>query len=401
VSLSGNLKTVSFPDILQLLASGKKTGLLEIKTTSRQKEVAFRDGHIISASSVNDHEDLLGSMLLRRGDISKADLERAITLHRQTGRQLGTTLIDMGLFRKDEIADCLRLQVEEIVYNLFSWHEGDFVFHEGQEPRNAPFLIEMNTMNVVMEGTRRIDEWVEIQKVLPPDDVYLRVVGNPKVSKGEITMSLDEFRILMLINGERTLPDLVRVSPMGEFVTYRSVYKLVSGHIVEGGEQAAIEQVEEEDEEAVIMSIIFFLYNNCFYRIRNLVQEYVGDENHRFADFASQYRNGVFSYFPGVDPKSELMPSFDKFLSAVRQLPTATRYYQLMDGLETMLSEQLQYVFQLLGNGPFRRGLNTVKREISEPLATRRELVTRYGLEESFYRTLRRADKVIKIVRGS
>ena len=115
MSLSGNLKTVSFSDILQLLASGRKTGLLEVKTATRQKEVAFKDGNIIYASSVNSAEDLLGNMLLRRGRISKSDLERAIALHKQTGRQLGTTLIDMNLFDKNEIAECLRQQIEEIV----------------------------------------------------------------------------------------------------------------------------------------------------------------------------------------------------------------------------------------------------------------------------------------------
>ncbi|HOP07351.1 MAG TPA: DUF4388 domain-containing protein [candidate division Zixibacteria bacterium] len=400
MSLSGNLKTVSFPDILQLLATGKKTGLLEVKTAARQKEVAFRNGNIIFASSVNDHEDLLGNMLLRRGEISKTDLERAITLHKQTGRQLGTTLIDMGLFGKDEIAECLRLQIEEIVYNLFAWHEGDFIFHEGQEPKNAPFLVEMNTMNVVMEGTRRIDEWLEIQKVLPPDDVYLKVVSNPKTAKGDIKLSVDEFRILMLVNGERTLPDLVNVSPMGEFVTYRAVYKLVGAKLVEGAGKVEAVQVDDEDEEEVIYSIIFHLYSNCLYRIRCIVDEYLGDENTRFTEFVSQYRNGLFSYFPGVDPKSDLMPSFDKFLTAMRQLPPQTRLHHLLSGLESMLSEQLEFIFQLLGSGPFRRGLGAVKREISEPLAKRRELVTRYGLEDSFYKTLRRADKVVKMVRG-
>ena len=84
MSLSGNLKTVSFPDILQLLATGKKSGVLECKTTTRQKEVAFKDGNIIYASSVNSTEDLLGNMLLKRGRISKSDLDRAIQL--QTDR---------------------------------------------------------------------------------------------------------------------------------------------------------------------------------------------------------------------------------------------------------------------------------------------------------------------------
>jgi len=400
MSLSGNLKTVAFPDMLQLLATGKKTGVLECKTATRQKEVAFKGGNIIYASSVNSNEDLLGQMLLKRGRISKSDLERAITLHKQTGRQLGTTLMDMNLFSKEEIAECLKLQIEEIVYNLFSWQEGDFVFHEEASPKSAPFLIELNTMNVIMEGTRRIDEWMEIQKVLPPDDALLRISGSPNVQREELTISLDEFRLLSLINGERTLPELIDLSHAGEFVTCRAVYRLIVNKLVEVAGKREDSVTETEDEEEVILSIIFHLYSSCFYRIRSRVQEILGDHNSRFPSFASQYRSGLLTHFPGVDPNSDLMPSFDRFLTAVRGIPVATRYHVLMSGLEKMLSEQLVYVYQLLGEAVYRDTVTSVKKEITGPLAIRRELVKRYGLEDNFYGTIKRADKTVKLVRG-
>lgn len=400
MSLSGNLKTVSFPDILQLLATGKKTGTLECKTSTRQKEVSFKDGNIIFASSVNSSEDLLGNMLLKKGKISKTDLERAITLHKQTGRQLGTTLIDMNLFSKEEIAECLKLQIEEIVYNLFSWKEGDFIFHEGAVPKNTQFLIELNTMNVIMEGTRRIDEWMEIQKVLPEDNALLNIIKSPKVNRDEVTLSLDEFKMLALINGERTLPDLINLSSMGEFVSCRAVYRLVTGKLVEVVGKKDDENVIEEDEEEVILSIVFTLYNNCFYRIRSIVEDVLGEHNTLYANFASRYRIGLMVFFPGVDPQSDLMPSFDKFLNAVRAVPPAVRYYSLMTSLQKMLMEQLVYVYQVLGAGSFRDTVNKVKREIAEPLATRRELVKSFGIEDNFYGVLKQADKIVKLVRG-
>jgi len=402
MSLSGNLKTVSFPDLLQLLATGKKTGVLECKTSTRQKEVAFKDGNIIFASSVNSSEDLLGNMLLKRGRISKADLERAIKLHKQTGRQLGTTLIDMGLFEKDEITDCLKLQIEEIVYNLFSWQDGDFVLHEGASPKNAPFLVELPTMNVIMEGTRRIDEWMEIQKVLPRDDVLLQIAKSPKVNREELTISLDEFRLLSLINGERTLPELIDLSPMGEFVTCRALYRLVVNNLVEvAGKREQSEETQQENEEEIIMGIIFKLYGNCFYQIRSRVHQILGDENAKYPTFAAKFRTGLTNYFPGVDPNSDLMPPFEKFLAATRSIPQSIRYYTLMSGLEKMLSEQLLYVYQLLGSGVFRDTMTKVKMEISEPLASQRELVKRYQIEEYFYGTIKRADKMVKMLRGS
>ena len=400
MSLSGNLKTVSFPDILQLLATGKKTGILECRTTSRQKEVAFRGGNIIFASSVNNSEDLLGNMLLSRGKISKGDLERAIALHKQTGRQLGTTLIDMNLFDKEEIAECLRLQIEEIVYNLFSWDEGDFLFREGEEPKRAQFLIEMNTMNVVMEGTRRIDEWLEIQKILPPDNVQLKIASNPKTNKEEVRLSLDEFRMLTLIDGDKTLPELVASSPMGEFVTYRAVYRLILNKLVEASGRKEGKEEEGINEEEVILRLIFFLYNNCLHRIRTLVDEMLGEENNRFAEFAAQYRTGLMNFFPGVDPKSDLMPPVEKFISAMMAIPSPIRMHKLLGGLHKMLSEQLVFVYQILGSSSFQTSLLKVKREIAEPLARDRELVKRYDIEGSFYATLKQADKIVRMVRG-
>jgi len=402
MSLSGNLKTVAFPDILQLLATGKKTGVLECRTSTREKEVAFKDGNIVFASSVNSAEDLLGNMLLKRGRISKADLERAISLHRQTGRQLGTTLIDMGLFDKNEIAECLKLQIEEIVYNLFSWQEGDFAFHEGVAPKNAPFLIELATMNVIMEGTRRIDEWMEIQKVLPPDDVLLKISKSPKSNREELTISLDEFRLLSLINGERTLPELINLSPMGEFVTCRALYRLIVNHLVEvAGKSEKAQDMEHEDEEELVLGIIFKLYSNCFYQIHSRVEQVLGEENTRYPAFASRYRSGLTNYFPGVDPRSDLMPPFEKFLATVRTVPGEIRYHLLMSELEKMLSEQLLYVYQLLGDGVFHDTMSKVKMEISEPLASRRDLVKRYNIEDDFYGTIKRADKMVKLLRGS
>ncbi len=400
MGLSGNLKTVSFSDILQLLATGKKSGLLEVRTAKRQKEVYFRDGNIIYASSVNSSEDLLGNMLLKRGKISKSDLERAVVLHKKTGRQLGSTLVDMNIFSKDEIAECLTLQIEEIVYNLFSWPEGDFIFYDAKAPQNANFLVELSTMSVIMEGTRRIDEWLEIQKVLPSDDAMLALSSSPQINSENISLSVDEFKLLSKINGERTMPELVDVSPMGEFVTYRAIYKLILSQLVVVVGKKEEESAEQVDEEEEILKIIFDLYNNCFYRIRTLIEEMVGEENTRFSEFAAQYRTGLTTYFSGLDPTSEVAPPFEKFATETRTIPNNIRFYVLMSGLEKMLSEQLEYVFQLLGIGAYKEVVVKVKKEISAPLAMKRELVKKYKLEENFYRTVRSAEKVVKMVRG-
>ncbi len=402
MGLTGNLKTVSFSDVLQLLSTGKKTGILTVATGSRNKEIAFQEGSIIFASSVNSNEDLLGNLLLKLGKISKKDLERAISLHKSSGRALGATLIDMQLFDKEEVAQCLRMQIEEIVYNLFSWVEGEFSFAEGRAPENSAFTVNLSTMNIIMEGTRRIDEWMEIQKVIPPNDILLRVRVNPKMNTEEITLSLDEFKILSFINGDRTLPDIIEASPIGEFPTCRALYRLIVNSLVESAGKSEKDQIGvSENEEEIILGIIFKLYNSCFLKTRKVIEDLVGSTNPGYNRFISSFRRGVLVFFPGVDISDESGPSFEKFMEEVQKIPESVRMHRLLTMLEDMLHEQLSYIYVRLGRGPFREAVGGVKKEISEPLAMRRELVKKYRLDENFYDSIKKAERTIRIISGA
>ncbi len=405
MSLAGNLKTISFPDILQLLSAGRKTGVLHVQSSNRIKEVAFRDGNIVYATSVNSGEDLLGALLLRRGRISKEDLERAIALHKQSGRPLGETLVDMRIFSKEDVFECLRMQVEETVYNLFSWPEGEFGFKEGAQPSNTQFQLELPTMSVIMEGTRRIDEWMEIQKVMPAEDILLCLSSLESQEKEEVTLSIDEFRLLPLINGERTVPQIISQSPLGEFPSYRALYRLIVGGFVEGAgraEKSSLTGIENEEE--VVLSVIFALYNTCFLRVRSLLEETLGPDNKAYQRYLRDQegagRPAVMSHFPGADTSGDFSSAFNRFYGEVIKLPAAIRMHTLMGSLENALTEQLEFVHQILGAGIYRGAMNRVKKEIADPLAARRELVKRYRIDENFYGALRRADQFVKAVKG-
>ncbi len=213
-------------------------------------------------------------------------------------------------------------------------------------------------------------------------------------------MSVDEYRLLTFIDGNTTLHQLVRLSPMGEFPTYRAVYRLVGQNLVAVSGSREEKEQTTEDEEELLMSIIFNLFSKAFYEIRCHVDQVVGEENQHFGAFAAQYRRGLTSYFPGVEPGSEAQPSYDKFVYTVRALPVDTRYYQLMRGLENMLTEQLEYVYQLVGEGPYRRAVARTKMLMTEPLAMHRELLKKYHFDENFFQSLRQADKTVKMIRG-
>ena len=86
MSLNGNLNTLSFPDLLQLISSSKKTGVLTLMRQAQRKEIYFREGNIVYATSSNTEEELIGNLLMRLGKLSQAELDQVIKLHRATGK---------------------------------------------------------------------------------------------------------------------------------------------------------------------------------------------------------------------------------------------------------------------------------------------------------------------------
>jgi len=176
---------------------------------------------------------------------------------------------------------------------------------------------------------------------------------------------------------------------------------LIRGGLIESGGKATEEQIEAENEEEIILSIIFTLYNSCFYRIRTLVETIVGGSNPMYQKFLASFRNGFLTYFPGYDPAADTQKAFDKFYAEIIQIPASVRMHKLMNALENMLSNQLEYVFYFLGQGVYRQAAGRVKKEITGPLALKRELVKRFQIDENLMNSVKKADRVVRLVKGA
>ena len=57
MSLKGNLRTMQLPDVLQWLSSGRKTGILHLRSPKGiAKKIFFRKGSVISTASSDPRE---------------------------------------------------------------------------------------------------------------------------------------------------------------------------------------------------------------------------------------------------------------------------------------------------------------------------------------------------------
>ncbi|HKR64589.1 MAG TPA: FHA domain-containing protein, partial [Thermoanaerobaculia bacterium] len=172
-----------------------------------------------------------GNILLRKKKISREQRDRIDSLMQSDGGQFGQLALQEGVLTDALLRDFLKVQVSEIVYDIFVWNSGAFAFaQDGSLPSHA-VTISIDVANLIMEGARRIEQWEQCVKLLPDKSVVFRVVATPRDEK--ITLSVDEWKILFLINGQRTLEDLCNDSEDEAFDVYRVVYGLAANHLIE------------------------------------------------------------------------------------------------------------------------------------------------------------------------
>ncbi len=231
MAIKGSLKEASLPDVLQLLALGKKTGCLAVADRQNFGYIYFEDGRICYASIVN-RRDRIGDLLRKNQLVTSEQLDQAIHLqevHRD--RRLGDILIELGAVSREQLERLLFLQIEEAVYHLFTWVQGTFNFEAGVKPEQQVFTVSINPESLLLEGARRVDEWSQIEKKIPSFDIIFAV--DPAHAPGDdVDLSTHQRRILPLLDGTRDVRQVIDECSLVEFEAAQALYGLITAGYV-------------------------------------------------------------------------------------------------------------------------------------------------------------------------
>jgi hypothetical protein len=271
MALEGTLKDFSLADIFQLIGLQRKTGVLTLRGGDDTVTVTFLDGKVVGADSLNRRlENRLGTVLIKTGTLTNDQLNRALEIQRETLQRLGFILTHYGIISSAALKQAIQLQILQIVYRLFRWKDGDYHFSqettiEYDRDNVDPIAAE----SILMEGARMMDEWPIIEKRIRSYDMVFRkkaseseivVVGadeadevdfdsdstsarKRKPAGDKIRISEEEKAVFDLVDGTRTVGDIVEVSRLAEFDTNKALYELLTRDLIEelrGKRQAAV-----------------------------------------------------------------------------------------------------------------------------------------------------------------
>ena len=257
ISPSGDIKDLTIPWLFQDLRKDKETGTVVFSRGREIKKVFFKSGDILFASS-NLGEDGLGEFLMRTGKITIDQFDKASESVVKNGKKLGSVLFETGILTAQDLVAQVKLQVKEIVINIFSWRDGGYQFDGHPLPVSEIIPIQMSTGDLIIEGIRKLD-WNRVRKSLPSIKTILRTSTDPSLLFQDVRLDQDQQAVLSLIDSSKNIQEICVLSGIGDFNTLKAVYTLLALRLVEKGE---IKTREEKIESAVVRETVTAEKNN-------------------------------------------------------------------------------------------------------------------------------------------
>jgi hypothetical protein len=230
--LEGSLSRFEVPDVLTFLNMGRRSGLLAMERPDQETKLFIRDGNPVFATSSRE-ELRLGKMLVRMGKVTAEALEAALNAHRGRGHRIGQALLAERILTEAELASFLKVQVSEVIFDTFEWKDGVFTFWDRVPPPTTAVTLVMDLQNLIMEGSRRIDERGRLAEVFRDRDMIVEAMANPDRVKHSVTMTPDEWKVFFLVDGRRSLSEICRLAGNAdEMATLEILHHLVMAKFV-------------------------------------------------------------------------------------------------------------------------------------------------------------------------
>ena len=231
MALKGNLQDFSTTQLLNLVNLARKTGKLTVNGQETKAFLYFREGRLIH-SSTNTDEGHLTTMLLETGKLSQ---DQAQAVHSQANsssdKVVGKYLMDTKLVSRDDIVQGVKDYMLEIVYDLFTWGDGSFYFEQDVLTTSDRITVPLNLDNVILEGSRRIQEQDKLQDELPDlNKIALKITDKPL---RDVKLTQDDWKVITHIHPRNTVKQIAQNNNMDEFQIRKIVYGMLQAGLVE------------------------------------------------------------------------------------------------------------------------------------------------------------------------
>lgn len=224
--LQGKLGAFSISDIFQMFTYTEKTGTLTMIQGWNTRTISFERGRI-SYVAAGSRLPNISDLLVRNGRISRGEVEQ----RRQgmSDADLVRSLLREGKITEQDLQQCQDQLLESSIYTLFLWRNCYFTFKSGEVVREGGVPVSVDATHLIIEGTRRVDEWIEISPVVP--SVFMIFRRKPRQPSARPDREL--LSVFRQVDGRQDVVAIARATGRTQFGAAKALYELVRGGYIE------------------------------------------------------------------------------------------------------------------------------------------------------------------------
>jgi hypothetical protein len=226
--LQGKLGVFTLSDLFQMLSFSNKSGVLTLIQGWNSRTITFQDGRI-SYVAAGSRLPTMRDLLLRHGKVQREQLDNLSLRGFRTDETVIAELMRTSAITPQDVNSCREQLLEISIFTLFLWRNCHFTFKSGEIVREGGVDVSVDSMHLIIEGTRRVDEWIEISPVVPSVYMIYRRTSRPPAA----SPPKDLRPIFRLVDGNRDVATIAARAGMTQFETAKALFDLVNAGYVE------------------------------------------------------------------------------------------------------------------------------------------------------------------------
>ena len=230
MALQGTLHEFASTEILQLLATQRKTGCLVIERDDTRACVFVLDGRIVSTrADVPLDKDTLYVFLRRVRRLSEEQLRGIMALHAESDRDLEDLIVHGRYLEAEELAGLMERQILDDLTALIEWTDGRYRFEPERRWPN-PIIVRLSIEASLIEAARRADERKRFSELFSDGQQVVSVRDLPDPDQ---EIADEESELFGIIDGQHTVAEVIHAAPLSDYEASEALQRMIEAGWIE------------------------------------------------------------------------------------------------------------------------------------------------------------------------
>lgn len=221
-ALEGSLTELPLDQLLDLLSVTGQSGVIDLGDPVGAT-LWVREGHLAFGSAPGGPG--ARDVVVAAGLVTDAQFEGAVTAT-SPHQSLAETLVDLFDVDRDAVDAIAREQVITTVFEVLVVGCDRFEFYSGV-PDPLGVQVSLPHGDILKEAERRRAQWQKIAELIPSTGIVVGLSRDLPGNRAGITITADEWQVLALLDGYRTVADVIAELGLSAFEVCGVLYELL------------------------------------------------------------------------------------------------------------------------------------------------------------------------------